>query len=193
MVHSRMDFIEELRKDYNLLALLSTACDVEILPEFKPPENEFGHLTYNIPGTTFAQAGSGSEYILLEDGSVGYWGSEGACGRIADSLHDFFEFVIRCPYWQDYLCEEVYQDREKLGKFAKENFERLKESFKADGFDLFEAQQKLADYLGIEKKADVVDILMRFYYCTKRQPRFIQTYTENDGSSQSGTGALFDP
>ena len=192
MVHSRMDFIEELRKDYNLLALLSTACDVEILPEFKPPENEFGHLTYNIPGTTFAQAGSGSEYILLEDGSVGYWGSEGACGRIADSLHDFFEFVIRCPYWQDYLCEEVYQDREKLGKFAKENFERLKESFKADGFDLFEAQQKLADYLGIEKKVDVVDILMRFYYCTKRQPRFIQTYTENDGSSHSGTGSLFD-
>lgn len=129
---------------------------------------------------------------MLEGGSIGFWGSEGACGRIADSLHDFFEFVIRCPYWQDYLCEEVYQDREKLGKFTKENLERLKESFKADGFDLFEAQLKLADYLGIEKKVDVVDILMRFYYCTKRQPRFIQTYTENDGSSHSGTGSLFD-
>ena len=130
---------------------------------------------------------------MLEDGAVGYWGSEGACGRIADSMHDFFEFMIRCPYCQDYLCEEVYQDREKLGKFAKEIFERLKESFKADGFDLSEAQQKLADFLGLEKKVDVVDILMRFYYCTKRQPRFIQTYTENDGSSHSGTGALFDP
>lgn len=91
-----------------------------------------------------------------------------------------------------YLCEEVYQDREKLGKFAKENFERLKESFKADGFDLSEEQQKLADFLGLEKKVDVVDILMRFYYCTKREPRFIQTYTENDGSSHSGTGSLFD-
>ena len=187
-----MEIIKELRKDYNLLALLSTACDVEILPMSKAPENEFGHLTYNIPGTTFAQAGSGSEYILLEDGSVGYWGSEGACGRIADSMYDFFEIVIRCPYWQDYLCEEVYQDREKLGKFAKEIFERLKESFKADGFDLSEAQQKLADFLGLEKKVDVVDILMRFYYCAKREPRFIQTYTENDGSSHSGTGSLFD-
>ena len=129
---------------------------------------------------------------MLEDGSIGYWGSEGACGRIADSLHDFFEFVIRCPYWQDYLCEEAYQDRERLGEFAKENYERLRESFQENGVSLPETQQKLADFLGIEKNADVVDILMRFYSCTKREPRFIQTYTEDDGSSFSGTGSLFD-
>lgn len=187
-----MDFIKSLRKDYNLLALLSTACDVEILPELKEPEDEFGHLAYNIPGMTFAVAGNGSEYILLEDGSIGYWGSEGACGRIADNLHDFFEFIIHCPYWQDYLCEEAYQDRERLGKLAEENFERLKESFQEDGVNLPEVQQKLADFLGIEKNTAAVDILMRFYHCAKREPRFIQTYTENDGSSFSGTGSLFD-
>lgn len=187
-----MDLIKKLCMDHNLSALLNTACDVEILPESRPPENEFGHLTYNIPGTTFAQDASGSEYILLEDGSVGYWGSEGECGRIADNLHDFFEFMIHCPYWEDYLCEEAYHDREKLRKFAKKNFEGLKESLREDGFDLSEAQQKLADYLEIEKKADTVDILMRFYHCTKREPRFFQTYTEDDGSSYSGTGSLFD-
>ena len=187
-----MDPIKMLRKNYHLSALLSTVCDVEILPEFRAPENEFGHLTYNIPGKTFAESGSGSEYILLEDGSIGFWGSEGTCGRISDSLHDFFEFVIFCPYWQDYLREEAYQDRERLGKFAKENLERLKESFHEDGIDLPQAQQKLADFLRIEKKADVMDILMRFYCCTKREPRFIQTYTESDGSVHSGTGSLFD-
>ena len=187
-----MDFIKSLRKDYNLLVLLSTACDVEILPEFKEPEDEFGRLTYNIPGKTFAVSGSGSEYILLEDESIGYWGSEGSCGRIADSLHDFFEFLIHCPYWQDYLREEEYQNREQLGKFAKENFERLRESFQENGVDLLETQQKLADFLRIEKKAETVDILLRFYHCTKREPRFVQTYTEDDGSSYSGTGSLFD-
>lgn len=142
-----MEFIESLREDRNMSALLSTACDVKILSELRPPENESGHLSYNILGTTFAQTGSGSEYILLGDGSIGYWESEGACGRIADSLHDFFEFVIRCPYWQDYLFEDIYRDRERLCKFAKENIERLKKSFKEDGFDLFKAQQRLADYL----------------------------------------------
>ena len=187
-----MDLIKSLREDYNLLVLLSTVCDVEILPEFKTPEDEFGHLTYNISGVTFAVAGSGSEYILLEDGSVGYWGSEGDGGRIADNLHDFFEFVISCPYWQDYLREEAYQDRERLREFAKENFERLRESFQENGVSLPETQQKLAEFLGIEKNSDIVDILMRFYSCTKREPRFISTYRENDGSTHSGTGSLFD-
>lgn len=187
-----MDFIEKLRKDYNLLALLSTACDVEILPEFKPPENEFGHLTYNIPGTTFAQTGSGSEYILLEDGSIGFWGSEGECGRIADSLQEFFEFMVNCPCWEDYLDEGEYQNRGSLYEFAKEIFEDHMENVGDIEFDLHEAQQVLADRLGIERKADVVDILMRFYHCANREPRFISTYTENDGSTHSGTGSLFD-
>ena len=52
--------------------------------------------------------------------------------------------------------------------------------------------QELAGRLGIEIKADAVDILMRFYHCTKRKPRFISIYTENDGSTHSGTGSLFD-
>ena len=56
-------------------------------------------------------------------------------------------------------------------------------------FDLPEAQQELADRLGIEKKTNVADILMRFYQCTKREPRFISTYRENDGSIHSGTGS----
>ena len=106
------------------------------------PQDEGGHLTYNISGKTFAKEGSGSEYILLEDGSIGYWGSEGECGRI--------------------------------------------------DFNLREAQKELADNLGIAITADTTEILMRFYHCTKREPRFISTYTENDGSAHSGTGSLFD-
>ncbi|MCI8869682.1 MAG: hypothetical protein HFF39_03905 [Lawsonibacter sp.] len=60
------------------------------------------------------------------------------------------------------------------------------------GFDLAEAQQELANRLGVEKKTDVIDILVRFCQCTKREPRFISTYRENDGSMHSGTGSLFD-
>ena len=89
--------------------------------------------------------------------------------------------------------EDKYQHREKLREFAREVYEKQMEN-DADlcGFDLPEAQQELARFMGIEKKADVVDILMRFYYCAKREPRFISTYTENDGSTHSGTGSLFD-
>ena len=187
-----MDFIKMLHEDHDLSDLLCDVCDVEILSEFEPPQDEGGHLTYNISGKTFAKTGSGSEYILLEDGSIGFWGSEGECGRIADNLKEFFEFMVNCPDWLDYLDEDEYQDRDGLSAFAKEVFEEHVENAEDIGFDLPEAQQELAIRLGIEKKADAVDILMRFYHCTKREPRFISTYTENDGSMHSGTGSLFD-
>lgn len=187
-----MDFIKMLQEDNDLSDLICDVCDIEILPEFKTPEDEFGRLTYSIPGKTFARTGSGSEYILLEDGSVGFWGSEGECGRIADNLDDFFEFMVNCPYWMDYLEEDEYQDREGLGEFAKEIFEEHAENAQDIDFNLPEAQKELADRLGMERKEDVADILMRFYHCTEREPRFISTYTENDGSTHSGTGSLFD-
>lgn len=185
-----MDFIKMLREDHALSDLLRDVCDVEILSEFKTPEDEGGHLTYNISGKTFARAGSGSEYILLEDGSIGFWGSEGECGRIADNLEYFFEFMVNCPYWFDYLDEGEYQDRGELHAFAKEIFAEHMENAKDIGFDLPEAQQELAARFGTEKRADVTDLLIRFYHCAKREPRFISTYTENDGSTHSGTGSL---
>lgn len=187
-----MDFIKMLREDNDLSDLLCDVCDVEILPEFKTPQDEFGHLTYNISGKAFARERNGSEYILLEDGSIGYWGSEGKCGRIADNLKDFFELMINCPYWLDYVCEEEYQNREELSEFARKIFEEYEENGQKNDFDLCEAQQELADSLGIEIKADVTEILMRFYHCTKYKPRFVSTYTEDDGSTHSGTGSLFD-
>lgn len=187
-----MDYIKMLQGDSDLSDLLCDVCDMEILSEFEIPQDEGGHLTYNLSGKTFAKAGNGSEYILLEDGSIGFWGSEGECGRIADTLKDFFELILNCPCWLDYLEEDEYQDRDNLREFAKEIFEEHVENAENIDFDLPEAQQKLAARLGIEKKEDIVDILMRFYHCTKREPRFFSTYTENDGSMHSNTGSLFD-
>lgn len=187
-----MDYIKMLREDRDLSELMCDVCDIEIFSDFRTPQNEDGHLTYNISGKTFARAGSGSEYILLEDGSVGYWGSEGECGRIADSLEDFFEFVIHCPYWQDYLYEEAYQDREELAEFAAEIYEEHVENAQEIDFDLPQAQQELAERMGMKKESDVTGILMRFYQSATRKPRLNATYTEADGSKHSGTGSVFD-
>ena len=187
-----MDFIKMFREDHDLSNLLCDVCDIEILPEFKTPEDEFGHLAYNMSAQTFARTGSGSEYMLLEDGSVGFWGSEGACGRIADDLEGFFELMINCPYWQDYLDDQEYLDREDLCEFARGIYEEHVENAGDHGFDLPEAQRELAACFGMDIKTDLSDLLMRFYHCTKREPRFVSTYTENDGSMHSGTGSLFD-
>ncbi len=189
---NKMDFIKMLREDHDLADLLYVVCDVEILSEFKAPQDEFGHITYNISGKTFAKEGTGSEYILLEDGSVGYWGNEGASGRIADNLEEFFELVINFPYWKDYIYEGAYQDRELLSEYVKELFEEYEEEDQQEWYDLLEIQKKLADSLGLKAEIDIPSILMRFYHCAEREPRLILTYTEEDGSTHSGTGSLFD-
>ena len=42
----------------------------------------------------FAVDGAGGEYHLLEDGSIGYWSSEGAAGRLAESMDDLFHLIV---------------------------------------------------------------------------------------------------
>ncbi|WP_313131607.1 hypothetical protein [Anaerocolumna sp.] len=188
-----MDIIKKLQEDSDLAEILSDICDVNILPEFISPQDEDKHLTYNINGKTFAKEGSGSEYILLEDGSVGFWGSEGEGGRIADTLYDFFILMVNCPFWREYVCSEPYQDMLNLREFAKELYEEHIEMAQEDiEIDLCEEQQKLADGLGITLDEDVSNILMKFYHCANRQPRLIATFTEADGSKHSNSGSLFE-
>lgn len=54
-----MDIIKLLRSNQHLSELLEDICDIKILPRFIPPQNEGGHLTYNIAGRTFAKDGPG--------------------------------------------------------------------------------------------------------------------------------------
>ena len=111
---------------------------------------------------------------------------------LSDLLCDVFDVKI-LPEFKTLQDEGGHVTYNIAGKtFAKEIFEEYVDSAQADGVDLCEAQQKLADRLGIELKSDVTELLMRFYHCAKRNPRFIQTYTENDCSVHSGTGSLFD-
>ncbi len=71
-----MDFIKMLREDNDLSDLLCDVCDMEILPEFKEPEDEFEHLAYSIQGKTFAGTGSCKCFSL-------------------DAIGQVFEFILR--------------------------------------------------------------------------------------------------
>lgn len=187
-----MDIVNLLRNDDELAGILCDICDVDILREMQPPQDEDGHLEYSIQGKTFAGEGSGSEYILLEDGSVGLWGSEGETGRIADSLEDFFVFMVNCPFWRDYVRKTPYENIEALRVFAKKTFEEHAEMAQEDlELDLSEAQEALAKGLGIKLCKDVAEVLMKFYNSATRAPRLVATYTEEDGSKHSNEGTLF--
>lgn len=101
--------------------------------------------------------------------------------------------MVNYSGWTDYLWEDAYEDAEELCAFAEEIYEEHVDNAQdLCDFDLPAAQQELAQRLGVEKKADAADILMRFYQSAKREPRFKYTYTEKDGTIHSGTGSVFD-
>lgn len=189
-----MDILDFVRSNEEVTEMLCDICDIEILPTFEKPQDEFGHLFYNIQGMTFSRERSGSEYILLEDGSVGFWGSEGGTGRIADNITDFFELVVNCPYWSDYVNIEPYSDIGKLRRFATEIHEEHVEMMQEDmDIQLNTDQKELATRLGITLYDDVAkNVLMKFFRSATRNPRLVATYVEVDGSKHSNSGSLFE-
>lgn len=186
-----MERLEILKHNEELAQWLCRVYDVEIFKEFTKPEDEERHLEYSIGGKSFAREGTGSEFILLDDQTIGYWGTEGESGRLAENIQDFFELIINCPYWQDYARKEYYTDLEALpiiaNKIRKEYVEYLKE----EGIDFYKIQKYLADELNIKLYENIAeDVLLKFYKTTTRKPRLVTTYTEDDGSKCSEARTL---
>jgi len=172
-----------------ILDLLRDSFDMELLQEYEAPENEGGHLTYSIPGKTFARDGSGGEYILLDDGTVGYWGSEGQCGRLAQSLKEGFTLIVNCPWWMDVVnaCRwgVPFESDEALGELIgglREEYSHIAP----------EMQARAAVALGVALEEDLAALLRRFRACADREPRLITTYREDDGSTHHSAGTLFE-
>ena len=190
---AHMDIIKFIRCNREVSELLEEICDVSILPILKEPQNQNGQLKYNIAGMTFAKEKSGSEYILLEDDSIGYWGSEGKVGRIADNLTDFFELIVNCPYWIDYLDCSQYSSKERLRRFANIIYEEHVEMFEEDmDVQLGELQKELANKLNICLYEDVVNkVLIKLFDVANRKPGMTVTYTERDGRKIESSGSVF--
>ncbi|EKC51118.1 hypothetical protein OBE_13770, partial [human gut metagenome] len=70
--------------------------------------------TFTLPGMAFARDGSGGEYHLLEDGSIGYYSSEGEAGRLAESMDDLFSLLVSCICWHDCCDTKQYVDSKTL-------------------------------------------------------------------------------
>lgn len=185
--------LELLRNNQKLAEIMANICDVDIFPQLRQPDNEEGRLTFSLSGQAFARDGSGSEYIVFDDGSVGIRGSEGQYGRIADSLRDFFIFMANCPFWCDYIRTDVYNDMEALRELAAEAFEEHCAIAREEvDIDLRAVRKELAQGLGITLSEDVAqDVLMKFYESATREPRLYAEFRENDGNVTRSSGSLF--
>ena len=89
-----MDYLKILHEDPDLADEFDSLFDFFLLDELSPRDDADGRATFTLPGMAFARDGSGGEYHLLEDGSIGYYSSEGEAGRLADSMDDLFSLIV---------------------------------------------------------------------------------------------------
>ena len=81
-----MDYLKILHENPDLADEFDSLFDFFLLDELSPRDEADGRCTFSLPGMAFARDGSGGEYHLLEDGSIGYYSSEGEAGRLAESI-----------------------------------------------------------------------------------------------------------
>ena len=72
-----MDYLKILRENPDLADEFDSLFDFFLLDELSPRDDAEGRCSFSLPGMAFARDGSGGEYHLLEDGSIGYYSSEG--------------------------------------------------------------------------------------------------------------------
>ena len=97
-----MDYLDILRNDAKLAEDFDTLFDFRLLDALEERDTAEGRCTFSLPGMAFAVDGAGGEYHLLEDGSIGYWSSEGAAGRLTEIMDNFFELKHFIFCWHDY-------------------------------------------------------------------------------------------
>ena len=95
-----MDYLKKLRENPDLAKEFDILFDFSLLDELTERDEAEGRCTFTLPGMAFARDGSGGEYHLLEDGSIGYYSSEGEAGRLAESMDDLRS--MRTPkHWRN--------------------------------------------------------------------------------------------
>lgn len=176
----------------NIRELMIKICDVEFCYDFEEINDEDGHAVYNMNGKTFAYDGSGGEFILLEDESVAYHGSEGEVGKISTSFHDYMEFMINCPYWMDYLRKDMYISENLMDNMIARNSLALGQMLNEEGINLLEQQIVLASYFSCKLYDDKKNVLRKFYDSVHSLQKFVLTYTEDDGEVHISSGDIFD-
>ena len=181
-----VDFLKILREDSALAEEFDSLFDFFLLDALSPREDADGRVTFSLPGMAFARDGSGGEYHLLEDGSIGYYSSEGETGRLAESMDDLFSLLVSCICWHDCCDTKQYVDSKTLEEYGQRQRNRNLEDMDRGSL------RRVSDALGIPTGEALAPVLERFRKATQRQPLYQCIFHEDDGSLTKSYGLMFE-
>ena len=102
---------------------------INILGKYGIFADYFQPVSYTHLCKAFAQDGSRGEYVFLEDNSIGFIGSEGQVGRVAESLDDLLTFLLHAGCISDFSCQYLYQNTDLLKAFCRGYVSKIRESY----------------------------------------------------------------
>ena len=179
-----MDILEKILNNPELAEKIRLKCDIELYPELQDLYDEDGHITWNIEGKAFGADGSGGEFVLLSDGTIGFNSSEGETGRIAENMKELFSLLVNCPCFFDFLMTDIYEDKILLKKYADKIEKEYREEFSdITDYDWDEIKREIAKELDFSVDDNIAEnTLMKFYETATRELQYQATYHEDDGS-----------
>lgn len=195
MLTSNFDILEKIRNDTDLQDKIYYLCDFQIYDNFQTVGDLDGYIKYSMNGKSFAEMGDGSEYVLLEDNSIGILGSESQIGRIAESLEELFSLLINCPCFYDFLFKELYlkENINLLRKLLNITEESYRKDFSQDNLDYDALKLEISKKLNIPIDLDsATNTMQKFYHSIMREPKYYYTTIDNHISDEILTSCIDD-
>lgn len=173
--------LQVIREDNQLRNLLMQECDTLFYDQFKDVEFSQNNEVYSLSPIAFAKDGSGGEYVILEDDSIGFIGSEGQVGRVAESIDDLLTFLLHAGSISDFSCRLLYQNKHLLEKFSQGFIYKARENYQSKGEDWDKVRTGLAQKLGLKFQPEKLqDLALKFYQSAIRPPLFTCKYSHGD-------------
>lgn len=172
-----MERLQIIRNNQHLRRLLLDECDIYFYDHIREVQFSNNNEEYSLACQAFAQDGSGGEFVILEDDSIGFIGSEGQVGRVAESLDDLLTFVLHACSISDFSCRLLYQNKDLLAKFCQRFINKARQNYQSKGEKWDKVRTLLAQELGLEFQPEKLqELAFNFYQSAIRTPLFTCKY-----------------
>ena len=172
-----MERLQIIRNNQHLRRLLLDECDIYFCDQIREDQFSNNNEEYSLAGHAFAQDDSGGEYVILEDESIGFIGSEGQVGRVAESLDDLLTFLLHASSISDFSCRLLYQNKDLLVKFCQGFLNKARENYQSKGEEWDKVRAGLVQELGLEFQPEKLqELAFNFYHSAIRTPLFTCKY-----------------
>ena len=176
-----MNQLQVIREDSQLRSSLMKECDILFYDQLKEVEFSQNNEVYSLSPIVFAEDGSGGEFVFLEDESIGFIGSEGQVGRVAESLDDLLTFLLHAGSISDFSYRLLYQNKHLLAQFCQGFINKARKNYQSKGEEWDKVRVLLAQELGLEFKPEKLqELALKFYQSAIRTPLFTCKYSHGE-------------